>query len=414
MTPEALAFIGAVDLCGILRGKSVPSATLEQRIGRGVGMTPSLLLSPPFGDGLDRGSVGLGELVLVPDPAVRATIPVSGAPDIVLLLGDLLEVDGAPWECCPRYFLRRGLAALHAEFGLTLLTGFEQSLIYTGAGGRAGLPHTLEALRRQGGFGGRLLAAMRANGIEPERFQAVAGPGQYEVSCTSAQGVDAADRVVIVRELARAVAATFGHRAILAPAWPLDGSSNAASIHWSLQDEFGQPAGYDEGGVHGLSIEAEHMVAGVLHHLPAIMALTAPSPVSYARREPLLTELGVGDRASVRICPIYATSEEPAAAQLKAEFRVSDATANPYLALGALVWGGLDGLRRRRRLGDVARTAAPESLAIAIEALEESVAAAEWLGPVLREAYSRVKRDELLAVAGLDPAQLCTRYAGVY
>ncbi len=404
---EALGFIGSVDLCGLLRGKSVPSAALERRLGRGVGIAPSLLLAPPFGPGRER--FGLGDLVLIPDPAARALIPVRDAPDIVLLLGDVLELDGSPWECCPRYFLRRGLAALHAEFGLTVRAGFAQELIYTGAGGRGG--SGLEALRRQGGFGGRLLAAARANGIEPERFQPASGPGRYEIGVAPASGVEAADQAVIVRELARAVAAGSGHRAILAP----DEFGSATSIHWSLRDEFGQPATHDEGGVRGLSIEAEHMAAGMLHHLAAIVAVTKPSPASYGLAAPLWPELGGGDRgAPLRLSPASATSDEPAAAQIHLEFRAGDATANPYLALGALVWAGLDGLQRRRRLAEVARVAAPATLEAALEAFEESVAAAEWFGPVLREAYGRVKRDEIAAAAGLDGAALGARYAALY
>ena len=57
--------------------------------------------------------------------------------------------------------------------------------------------------------------------------------------------------------------------------------------------------------------------------------------------------------SAVRICPIYATAEDPAAAQFNVEFRVADAAASPYLALGVLVWAGLDGLRRRHRLRHV-------------------------------------------------------------
>ena len=29
-------------------------------------------------------------------------------------LGDIRNTDGTPWECCPREFLRRAIAALHA------------------------------------------------------------------------------------------------------------------------------------------------------------------------------------------------------------------------------------------------------------------------------------------------------------
>ncbi len=425
LTPEPLAFIGTSDLAGLLRGKSIPWSELERRMGRGVGVASSNLMLSPFGPILDTPFGTAGDLMLVPDPKTRAAIPSPAAPgfispDITLMLGDFLEIDGAPWECCPRYFLRRGLAALHAEFGLTLLATFEQEMVYTGVGERPGSPYTLEALRRQGPFGGLLLAAMRETGIAPDSFLAEYGPRQYEVTAGPVMGVAAADQAVITRELARALAASLGHRAILAPMPAPDGVGSGTHIHWSLLDEYGRPATYDESGEHGLSDEAEHMVAGMLHHMPALCAVTAPSAASYYRLRPnrwapTAIDLGVQDRGSaVRICPIYATAEEATARQFNVEFRVADAAASPYLALGVIVWAGLDGLRRRRRLADLARAALPASLDEALGHFEESVAIAEWFGPLFREVYLRFKRAELKALAGLDESAICARYAAIY
>lgn len=420
LAPEPLAFIGTSDLAGLLRGKSIPWAELERRMGRGVGIATSNLMLSPFGPILDTPFGTQGDVMLVPDPATRAAIPAPDAPDITLLLGDFLELDGAPWECCPRYFLRRGLAALHAEFGLTLLATFEQEMVYTGVGERPGSPYTLEALRRQGPFGGALLAAMRETGIAPDSFLAEYGPRQYEVTAGPAPGVRAADQAVITRELARAIAARLGHRAILAPMPNPAGVGSGTHIHWSLRDEFDRPATYDDSGELGLSDEAEHMVAGMLHHMPALCAVTAPSIASYYRLRPdkwapTAITLGAQDRGSaIRICPVYATAEETIQAQFNVEFRVADATASPYLALGALVWSGLDGLRRRRRLADLERAPLPTSLEQSLSNFEESVAIAEWFGPLFREVYLRFKRAELKALAGLDEPTICTRYAAIY
>ena len=425
VAPDPLAFIGTSDLAGLLRGKSIPWSELERRMGRGVGIATSNLMLSPFGPILDTPFGTQGDVMLVPDPATRAAIPSPptldvDAPDITLLLGDFLELDGAPWECCPRYFLRRGLAALHAEFGLTLLATFEQEMTYTGVPERPGSPYTLEALRRQGPFGGLLLAAMRETGIEPDSFLAEYGPRQYEVTAGPAPGVAAADQAVITRELARAIAARLGHRAILAPMLTPAGVGSGTHIHWSLRDQHGRPATYDETGLHDLSDEAEHMVAGMLHHLPSIAAITAPSAASYYRLRPnkwapTAISLGVQDRGSaLRICPVYATAEEAIPAQFNIEFRVADAAASPYLALGALVWSGLDGLRRRRRLADHHRTPLPASLDAALDNFEQSVTVAEWFGPLFREVYLRYKRAELKTLAGLDEQTICNRYAAIY
>lgn len=419
MTPEPLAFIGTADLAGLLRGKSIPLAELPKRMGRGVGVAPSNLMLSVFGPIHDTPFGTTGELMLVPDPGTTTRIPAPGGPDIHLLLGDFHGTDGAPWDCCPRGFLRRALLALEAEFGLTLLASFEQELVYTGVEDRPGSPYSLDALRRQEPFGGALLAAMRRAGIVPDSFLAEYGPCQFEVTAAPAPGLSAADQAVQVRELARAVAASLGHRAILAPMLRPDGTGNGTHVHWSLLDRAGQPATHDPARLHGLSLAAEHMAAGMLHHMPALVAVTAPSAASYYRLRPgrwapTTADLGVQDRGSaVRVCPVYAAAPETVAQQFNIEFRVADAAASPYLALGALVWAGLDGLRRCRTLDGLAPAPLPVSLAEAMDHFEASAAAADWFGP-LHAVYLRFKRGELEALAGLDEAATCARYAAIY
>ncbi len=420
LTAEPLAFIGTSDLAGLLRGKSVPLAGLPGRMSRGVGITPSNLLLSVFGPILDTPFGTAGDLMLVPDPATRTAIPMPDGPDTQLLLGDFLSTEGVPWECCPRHFLRRALAALEAGFGLTLLATFEQELVYTGVEERSGSPYTLDALRRQGAFGGTLLAAMRKAGIVPDSFLAEYGPRQFEVTAGPAVGLRAADEAVLVRELARAVAGRLGHSAILAPMLQPDGVGNGTHVHWSLLDAAGQPVAYDAARPHGLSDVAEQFSAGLLHHLPALAAVTAPSVASYYRLRPgrwapTTIDLGVQDRGSaVRICPVDAAAADGVARQYNVEFRVADAAASPYLALGALVHAGLDGLRHQRRLADHAPAPLPASLDVALDRFAESPAVAEWFGPLFRDVYLRFKRSELKALAGLDETQICARYAAVY
>ena len=418
MTPEPLAFIGTSDLAGLLRGKSVPLAELPGRMAQGVGITHSNLLLSVFGPIYDTPFGTAGDLMLVPDPAARCTIP--GTPDITLLLGDFMTTEGAPWECCPRGFLARALGTLEAEFGLHLLATFEQELAYTGVEDRPGSPYTLDALRRQGPFGGLLLAAMREGGIAPDSFLAEYGPRQYEVTAGPKPGLRAADEAVMVRELARAVAAGLGHRAILAPMLHPDGVGNGTHIHWSLLDETGAPVTHDAGRPDGVSELAEAFCAGMLHHMPALCAVTAPSAASYYRLRPgrwapTAADLGVQDRGSaVRICPVYATAAETVARQFNIEFRVADAAASPYLALGALVWAGLDGLRRRRRFAGLAAAPLPGSLHEALGHFAASAEMAEWFGPAFHDVYLRSKRAELRVLAGLGEAEVCARYAAVY
>ncbi|MBC7799176.1 MAG: glutamine synthetase, partial [Gemmatimonadaceae bacterium] len=224
--PEALAFIGTSDLAGLVRGKSIPLADLPGRMGRGVGIASSNLLLSVFGPIYETPFGTAGDVMLIPDPGTRTVVPAPAGPAVELLLGDYHGTDGVPWAYCPRRFLRRALQALEAEYGFTLLAAFEQELVYTGVEPRPGSPYTLEALRTQGGFGGALLTAMRQSGITPDSFLAEYGPRQFEVTAGPVVGLRAADQAVAVRELARATAASLGHRAILAPMLHPDGVGN--------------------------------------------------------------------------------------------------------------------------------------------------------------------------------------------
>jgi glutamine synthetase len=420
MSAEALAFIATSDLAGLCRGKSFPAVDLEARMGRGVGITHSNLMMSAFGPIYETPFGTTGDLMLVPDPLTRTSIPMADGPDCHLLLGDLRSTEGEPWSCCPRHFLHRALEALREEAGMELLATFEQEMVYTGVEARPGSPYALEALRRQGSFGGALIAAMRGAGIVPDSFLAEYGPQQYEVTAGPVTGVLAADQAVIVRELARAVAAKLGHRAILSPILDPAGIGNGTHIHWSLQHSDGRPATYDPARPDGLSLAAEHFVAGLLHHMPALAAATAASVASYYRLRPnrwapTAIDLGVRDRGSaVRVCPVYATSHEHIARQFNIEFRVADASASPYLALGALVHAGVDGLRHGRMLADIKPATLPTSLAEALDALAASEAAAGWFGAEFLAVYLQFKRAEIKALAGLNEAEICRRYAEVY
>jgi glutamine synthetase len=434
---EALVFAATCDLSGHVRGKAFPAADLEKRLRRGVGFTHSNIMMSAFGPIYATPFGTEGDLMLVPDPSAGVDVPFEGGAPERFYLSDLRTTDGAFWECCPRDFLRRALADLRDATGLTLLAAFEQEFVYTGVEERPSATYGLDAFRRQGQFGARFLAAIRAAGAMPDSFLPEYGPRQYEVTVAPATGLRAADDAVIVREMARAVAWRMGHRAIFAPMLAPDGIGNGTHIHFSLIDDAGSPAMRDPTGPFGLSAVGAHFAAGVLHHLPALSAVTAPSVASYYRLTPnrwapTWANLGLRDRGSaLRVCPVFASdSEADATRQFNLEYRVADATASPYMALGALVHAGVDGIREKRALPDVpasgflAMTDAerdasgarrlPATLAEALDALAATPAAPSWFGARFFDVYKQFKDSEMAALAGLHPTDICARYAAAY
>ena len=316
MLREELVFVGTCDIAGHVRGKGFPAREIEARRHKGVGWTHSNLMQTAFGPILDTPFGTAGDLMIVPDPAaeVRVDFGDGSAPEH-FFLGDIRNTDGSPWECCPREFLRRADRGVGRRVRPAPVAAFEQEFVYTGNQHRDGDAYSLNAFRRQGTFGESFVAAMRAAGVTPDSFLAEYGARQFEVTVAPAPALTAADHAVITREMARAAAHRLGHRASFSPMPEASGVGNGVHIHMSLQDAAGAPVTYAPTGPMGLSMAAQHFCAGVLQHLPAICAITAPSPVSYLRLTPnrwapTLIDIVQQDRgAALRICPVFAPSD---------------------------------------------------------------------------------------------------------
>jgi len=212
----------------------------------------------------------------------------------------------------------------------------------------------------------------------------------------------------------------LGQRVSFTPIPDPNGIGNGTHIHCSFLDRGGQPVLYDEERPWQLSQLGRQFIAGIVHHLPALCAVTTPSVVSYFRLRPnrwapVRADVAPLDRgAALRLCPVFASDPAQRARQFNLEFRVADATASPYLALAVLLQAGLDGIRQERELDPSSSAPLPSTLGDALRLLEASEAAADWLGADLLSAYLQFKRAEVQGLEGLDDSELCHRYAEVY
>ena len=116
-------------------------ASLPARKKQGIGWTHSNLMQTAFGPILDTPFGTGGDLMVVPDMSAEARVDFAdGTVPEHFILGDIRNTDGSPWECCPREFLRRAIAALDAASGLHLIAAFEQEFVYTGVEDRPAIP----------------------------------------------------------------------------------------------------------------------------------------------------------------------------------------------------------------------------------------------------------------------------------
>lgn len=434
---EKLVYICCSDIAGQVRGKGFPARDLEKRRRFGVGWTPTNIMINCLGRIPQTPFGPHGDLNLVPVESPDVILDFGdGTPVEHWLLGEIRTLDGDDWDCCLRSLLRRSLQTLEEEFGLGILASFEHEFHLEGAEQRSGDSYALSSLRGNAVFSEEFIGALRANGLEPETYLPEYGTRQYEVTVDPALALEAADRAVKLREICRAVARRHGFKASFSPLVLRGDAGNGVHVHYSLLDRDDQPVGWDPERAGELSDVAGSFAAGILRHVRALCALTAPSVISYDRLKPnswsaFWGNLGLRDReALLRICPYPHADDVDPAPCYNLEYRASDATASPYLQLAALVLAGLQGLReklptpaitegnpddlgpeKRREMGiqDLPRT-----LGEALDALTQDQTVLGWLGPTLSQAYLQHKRGELSMMEGKDEAEICRIYAEAY
>jgi glutamine synthetase len=432
---DGLVALVCCDLGAIVRGRSLPAGALEDPQA-GVGWVPANHALTPIGTLAEPNPFGsTGDLRLLPD--LRTRVRVEGGEDVdplEFVLCDIAEIDGRPWECCPRTFLREAVEQLQTELGLHVLASFEHEFQLLDQRAAA-LPFSLEAQRQAGRFPAGAMLALRQAGAEPERFMPEYASHQFEIPVVAAEGVAAADRAVVLREVVREVARREGRRATFTPLLDPAQAGNGVHIHLSLLDAGGRAVLYDGSRPGALSELGGGFAAGVIRHAGALTALSAPSPVSAARLAPHhwgagAVCLGRQNRETLlRIPPLVAGAGEPER-QLRLEYRAADGAANPYLALGALLRAGLQGLRdglepapildcdpaelSAAEAGRYGVGGLPDSLAGALAALAGDQQARAWMTPLMYDAYVAVKRSELEAAESVDQAELCARYGRIY
>lgn len=437
MTPEEMIVACCTDIAGKVRGKGFPASQFDKRLRRGVGWTPTniqitcfdLLAPSPFGS--------LGDLVLIPDPAARVRIDFKdGGPVEHFALGDIRHTDGRPWEFCTRAILRSALERLKSASGLSLYGAFEHEFQFKGQKHPLGDAYTLAGFRAEREFAELLVATLAEAGIDPDTFMKEYGAGQYEVTMGPQHGLAIADHSTVLRELTRAVAQRLDREVTFTPIRDPASVGNGVHIHMSFFDQSGQHATYDPSGKHGLTRTAGQFVAGVLKYLDSILAITAPSVVSYLRLTPhrwsaAFNNLGFRDReASVRICPVSDISDIDKAAQFNFEFRAADAAASPHLQLAAIVHAGAQGIEEglgvpeateedlslldEMTLADRGYTRLPQSLPEALERFHANPVVTGWFPQGFADLYLQHKKGEIAFLADRDQSAVCAAYEEVY
>ena len=349
--------IAWADNNGIPRSRTVPVDRLAQAARQGVGVT-SLFAVFDTHDGITYGHEGLstpsGDVRLV--PVLDRLRPLAGQPAFAWAPGRQLAADGSVWPYDQRAALELQVRRA-AEVGLEIRAGYEIEFfigrdaddVQPAHQGPAYSPHALLAVDE---FAAQLLRDLSANGLEIGQLHAEYALSQVELSLTATDPVAAADNQLLARQTIHAAARAHGLRASFAPLVTAAGVGNGWHIHSSVWRG-------DENLLAGDATrprpEGASYIAGLLRDLSAITAVSAPSVPSLARLRPgyfasAYAFWGVENReAALRYVP---SSPLLGASHANIELKPSDASANPYLALAALIAAGLAGVEEGLVLPD--------------------------------------------------------------
>lgn len=418
----AYLLVQFVDIHGAPKVKLVPADALQAAHESGAG----------FAGGAVWG-VGQGphshDLMARVDLATYTPLPYE--PGVARFAADLY-VDEAPHPYCPRVNLKRVLGRAR-ELGYAFNAGMEPEffLVTREPDGsiRGWDPHGVDRLSKPcydfKGMSGALgfLRAMN-DGLQKLGWGVYQSDHedanhQFEINFRYADALVTADRLTFFRMLAGQLAQRFGAIATFMAKPFATQTGSGAHLHYHLADAetganlFACDRESDPRGL-GISPLGYQFLGGILHHAPALCAVTSPTVNCYKRLQ--VGAALTGSRSGYTWVPAFITFGDNNRTQMirtpepgHFEDRTVSSACNPYLALAAYVAAGLDGMAQKRdpgqpNLGNLYESSSavmtergirvlPQSLPEALDALEHDDVILDALGPIAEE-FLRLKRAE--------------------
>ena len=193
-----------------------------------------------------------------------------------------------------------------------------------------------------------MMLTMEKVGIVVEvHHHEVGTAGQTEIDMKFDTLTKMADNLLKYKYIAKNVARKHNKTVTFMPKPIFMDNGSGMHVHQSLW-KAGKNLFYNKGGYADLSDMAIHYIGGLLAHAPALLAFCAPTTNSYRRlvpgyEAPINLMYSQRNRSACVRIPVYSRSEKAK----RLEFRSPDPSANPYLALSALLMAGLDGIEKK-------------------------------------------------------------------
>jgi glutamine synthetase len=416
---------------GLARSKTLTARTFRGVLRNGMNYSPGPFLKDTacttavdyrgeHGTGVEE-LAGLGNFVLVPDPLTFQVLPGGDGPVTAWVVGDEYLRDGTPHPLSSRGVLHRVLAR-YAERGLSPVLGLEVEWYLSrrldddpgnaGNGfGRQGPAPRVAAMNSGYQFNldsaydtvapltDPLALDLLALGLPLRSMEHEMGPGQVETTFDPMSALDTADAMLLFRTFTKQWCARRGHHASF---MSLPGIEGADPSGWHLnqsvlEDATGRNLFGAEGLSAGLSPEGKAYAQGLQSWLRELFLLSVPTVNGYHRlsAQHALSPTRVGLSLEDRTAMLRMVGSG-AGAHL--ENRIGEPAANPYLAVAAQLFAGLEGLDGAPDPAGDARPGSgsdivPQSLREALDAFAAG-RAERLLGAPLAACLAKLKASE--------------------
>ena len=354
---------------------------------------------------------GYGDMEFVPDYETIRLLP--HLPGSVLVQCDLVWLDHAPVPQSPRTILKTQLERV-ADMGMVALAGTELEFIafdtsYEEAHDRRwrdltpvnqyNVDYSILGTARVEPLLRDLRNHMYAAGLDVEGAKGECNFGQHEIGFLYAEALTTADNHSVYKSVAKEIAAQRGQAITFMSKYD-QREGNSCHIHLSLRGDDGKVVFWDEGARTPLY---DRFIAGVLATMHDFTLLYAPNVNSYKRFAagsfaPTAIAWGLDNRS----CAVRLVGHGKSA---RMENRLPGGDVNPYLALAAMLAGGLHGIEHELELEDELvgnaytsdKEHVPHTLQAARDAFHASTLARGAFGDDVVDHYTNMADVELAA-----------------
>ena len=412
--------VAFADMQGRLTGKRVSARLFAEEVAAHGSECCNYLLAVDVEmntvDGYTMSSweSGYGDMVMAPDMSTLRLLP--WLPGTALVMADLQWVGGGPVVASPRAILRTQLDRL-AQRGLTAFVGTELEFMvfddtYRDAwtAGYRGLrkaadynvDYAIHASTRMEPLLRDIRLGMDGAGMYCEGVKGECNPGQQEIAFRYADALVTCDNHTIYKNGAKEIADQHGKSLTFMAKFD-EREGNSCHIHISLRGKDDTAVLADASDPLGMSAMFRSFIAGQLATMRELTLFSAPNINSYKRFAagsfaPTAIAWGFDNRT----CAMRVVG---GGHSLRVECRTPGGDVNQYLAVAALIAGGLHGIDQGLELpepcagnayaGDAQRL--PTTLGEAAALFEGSAIARAAFGDDVVEHYLNNARVELAA-----------------